>query len=323
MLILRLVALMAESSAFLGIDTSCYTTSVAAVDTLGNIITSERIGLEVKKGSRGLRQSEGVFAHVRNFPIIFARAMEKLEGYKLSAVCVSSSPVDGKESYMPVFIAGKSFAESIAQSLDIPCYYTTHQMGHLRAALFGNEHIKEPFVALHLSGGTSDFMLYEKGKFNLFAKSLDLHFGQLVDRVGVAMGLPFPSGVQLEKLALGIKAEGKYPATVREDGPCLSGAEKQAMDDIARGDIAHSQIAAEIYDCLYRSIIKTLNGFNSGELPVLVFGGVASSGILRNLLNKSGEYSFNFADAALSGDNAVGVALIAMEKYLYRGDSDG
>ena len=314
---------MADNKAFLGIDTSCYTTSVAAVDVTGNIIASQRIALEVKKGSRGLRQSEGVFAHVRNFPIAFSRTMERLGDCTLSAVCVSSSPVDGEESYMPVFIAGKSFAESIAKTLDIPCYYTTHQMGHLRAALVGNEHIKEPFVALHLSGGTSDFMLYEDGKFKLLAKSLDLHFGQLVDRVGVAMGLSFPSGAQLEKLAQGIKAEGKYPATVREGGPCLSGAEKQAMDDIASGDASQSQIAAEIYDCLYRSIIKTLNAFNKSGLPVLAFGGVASSGILRELLNKSEEYSFDFADAALSGDNAVGVALLAMKKHMDRGENNG
>ena len=66
---------MADNKAFLGIDTSCYTTSVAAVDVTGNIIASQRIALEVKKGSRGLRQSEGVFAHVRNFPIAF-RTME-------------------------------------------------------------------------------------------------------------------------------------------------------------------------------------------------------------------------------------------------------
>ncbi|MDO5022523.1 MAG: peptidase M22 [Eubacteriales bacterium] len=307
-------------TAFIGIDTSCYTTSCAAVDIDGNILADERVLLSVKNGARGLRQSEAVFQHVRNFPVVFDKVVNRLKSYSIKACCVSKTPTDGENSYMPVFEAGKAFAQSLASALNIPCFYTTHQRGHMQAAIL-LDRLQPPFVAVHISGGTSDFMFIEHDKIETFAFSRDLHFGQLVDRAAVKIGLPFPGGSHLEKLAMGQKPYGRYSVTVKDAGPCLSGAEKQIFDDIEFKAIPKEQIAIELYDCLAGSMLKTLEKFNIDiKTPVLVFGGVASSNILRAMLTQKSDFNFRFSQNRMSSDNAVGVAIIGLYKYLKEGN---
>ena len=113
---------------------------------------------------------------------------------------------------MPVFLAGKLAATSIASSLGVPLYETTHQAGHVRAALLGQETLvnESPFLAMHLSGGTTEVLSLVDDRLTLLGGTLDLHAGQVVDRTGVALGLPFPAGTHLEELAVRGMAQGEY-----------------------------------------------------------------------------------------------------------------
>ena len=77
-------------------DTSCYTTSVAAVALDGHVLGSARRLLVVKMGGRGLRQSEGVFQHVQNLPELIAELSEAVPGMEIAAVCASDAPRDGE-----------------------------------------------------------------------------------------------------------------------------------------------------------------------------------------------------------------------------------
>lgn len=90
----------------LGFDTSCYTTSAAAVDEHGAVVAAERMLLPVREGQRGLRQSEAVFAHVRQMPQVMEALGRRLNGAQIAAVCASARPRDGEDSYMPVFTVG-------------------------------------------------------------------------------------------------------------------------------------------------------------------------------------------------------------------------
>lgn len=87
---------------------------------------------------------------------------------------------------MPVFRAGEGQARAAAALLRVPFYPVSHQEGHVRAAMVdaGIDGGK-PFLALHLSGGTTEILLCENGRLTLLGGSLDLHAGQLVDRTGV------------------------------------------------------------------------------------------------------------------------------------------
>jgi len=199
----------------LGFDTSCYTTSAAAVSEQGEVVAFSRMLLPVEEGQRGLRQSEAVFAHVRQMPLVTDGMREALRAHEIVAVCASAKPRDEEDSYMPVFTVGLGHARVLANALDVPLYETSHQQGHIAAGLLGNAMPDAPFVALHLSGGTTELLKCENGSLKLMGGCADLHAGQMIDRVGVALGLGFPAGPALEKLAMAYTGEVESLLPVR------------------------------------------------------------------------------------------------------------
>ena len=311
----------------IGFDTSCYTTSVAVVDAGGNAILSRRMLLPVESGQRGLRQSEAVFAHVRQIPQMAADLQTALANHTVKAVAASATPGDDEGSYMPVFTVGLGHARMLAAALQVPCYSVTHQQGHIAAGQIGQAPMAERFVALHLSGGTTDLLLSAGGKLTPLGSSLDLHAGQLVDRVGVAMGLPFPAGAALEALANQHAGETEALLSVsmeNGDRDChLSGAETQCQKWIAEGTLSRPQIAAEVFDVLARTATRMLAaGCGYADIrQALVVGGVASSARLRDLLVKrmrkwNRTIDIRFGKPEFSADNAAGVAWLGMQRYL-------
>lgn len=316
----------------LGFDTSCYTTSMAAVDENGHVVSSQRMLLPVEQGQRGLRQSEAVFVHVRQMPKISAALRAKIRGMEIAAVCASSTPRAEEQSYMPVFTVGLGQARVLADALDIPCYEVSHQQGHIAAGLLGNPKMEEPFIALHVSGGTTELLLCRGGTMELLGGSLDLHAGQLVDRIGVSLGLGFPAGSALEKLAMGWTGEIRslLPASIEKDGlHChLSGAETRCMQWMEAGDMPPEQMAAELFDLLARTVARLLAAAADKTQckQALVVGGVASSTLLREMLFKRlskmrSPVSVVFGQPCYSADNAAGVAWLGMQKYLGANDA--
>ena len=202
-------------SIYLGIDTSNYTTSIALVED-AKVVKNEKIILNVKEGERGLRQSDAVFAHTVNLPRV-VKALGELG--EISGIGYSATPRDEKDSYMPCFLVGEAFAESMGSLCGIKTYRFSHQAGHVMAALYSSdstELINERFIAFHVSGGTTDMLLCERDEEKILritkiGGTLDLNAGQAVDRVGVMMGLKFPCGAALEKLALGTDKVGMKP----------------------------------------------------------------------------------------------------------------
>ena len=228
---------------------------------------------------------------------------------------------------MPVFTVGLGHAKVIADVLDVPLYETSHQQGHVAAGLIGHQQPDEAFVALHLSGGTTELLACENAKLKLLGGCADLHAGQVVDRVGVAMGLPFPAGPHLEKLAMNFdgQVESLLPVSMEKDGlTChLSGVETRAQQWIREGKMSNEKIAAEVFDVLARTVARLLTGAGeqANAKKALVVGGVASSTHLRQLLSKRltkqrKPIQVIFGQPQYSADNAAGVAAIGMKKYL-------
>ena len=307
-----------------GLDTSCYTTSAAAVTVDGQVVASCRQLLPVKLGERGLRQSEGVFIHVRQLPGRLEELREFIRGDEIVAVCASSRPRDEEESYMPVFQVGDAQARGMAAMLGVPCFASTHQRGHVAAAMVDSGIAPGDLLAVHLSGGTTELLSLRGEELTLLGGTLDLHAGQVVDRVGVALGLPFPAGPHLEKLALQGHAEARLPVSMAEGGlRChLSGAESQAQRWIASGAISPEDTAMEIYDLLARTVARLIlaGAAKTGIRQVLIAGGVASSALFRRLVMERIRKSDRrlrvcFGRPEYSGDNAVGAALIGARKY--------
>ena len=304
----------------LGFDTSCYTTSVALARA-GRIVASRRRLLTVEQGGRGLMQSEGVFQHETRLPELVEQLMQEAGVTKIDAVGASirPRPVDG--SYMPVFTVGEGYGRSLAAVLGVPFIATSHQEGHIRAAMVDTAlTYGEEILAVHLSGGTTEVLHVKAGEIALIGGSNDLHAGQFVDRVGVRLGLGFPAGAALEQMAMRGTAQARLPIWVRGCECSFSGSESAAQRLIDAGEIAPDDMAAEVFSCIARSLAKVLAAASeqTGVKKVLLAGGVASSTHLRQLLparlkKMNVRLRLNWGRPELSGDNACGVALIASE----------
>lgn len=303
---------------FIGIDTSCYTTSAACAEN-GSIVSDQRTMLRVASGERGLRQSDGVFQHIKNLPEIMQALMNSVQRENIAAVGVSVRPRPEEGSYMPVFLAGRAAAVTLAQALGVRLIELSHQQGHIRAALLGNEAlIGQKFIGMHISGGTTEiFKVGSKLDIKLMGGCIDLHAGQLVDRIGVRLGMAFPSGKHMEALAATFKGElsFKLPIWVRGMQCSFSGTESAAQRLIDQGK-DKAEIAYAVYDAMARTFHKLLiNAADTAALDsALIAGGVASSGLLRQMLcsrmAKRGHVDIHFGKPELSSDNAAGIALL-------------
>lgn len=307
----------------IGLDTSCYTTSAAAVTEDGQVIASCRKLLPVAEGERGLRQSEAVFIHVRQLPERMEELAQKITGMEIAAVCVSRRPRDDDESYMPVFQVGDAQGRALAAMLGVPCFASTHQRGHVAAASVDSGIAPGDLLAVHLSGGTTELLCLQGDALTLLGGTLDLHAGQFVDRTGVALGLPFPAGPYLEELAVQGHAEARLPVSMTDgDLHChFSGAESQVQRWIKADALPPEDIAREVYDLLARTICRLVvaGAEKTGVRQVLIAGGVASSKLFRELVTqrirkKDAELRVCFGRPEFSGDNAVGTALIGAQK---------
>ena len=226
---------------------------------------------------------------------------------------------------MPVFTVGKNVGRTIASALGVPYFQTSHQMGHILAGMIGNPPIQLPFVALHLSGGTTDSLLCDGQTLSPLGQSLDIHAGQLVDRIGVLLGMDFPAGAALERLAMQGKAQARLPVSMaRDDLDChLSGAETQCKRWLETGEYTRETVAAEVFDLLARTTARMLAAAcrKTNALQILIVGGVASSTLLREQiplrLSKLGcNAEVVFGQSKYASDNAAGVARYGMRKRL-------
>lgn len=300
----------------LGIDTSNYTTSIAVVED-GQVILNSRKMLEVKQGERGLRQSEAFFQHVNNLPLLFNTP----EVREMDAICVSTRPRSVEGSYMPVFKAGMCFGEALRHVKGVPLYECSHQENHIEGA-FRSVSIKDSeFIAFHVSGGTTEVLkVCRAGGYSIerIGGTLDISIGQLIDRIGVALGLPFPAGKYMDSLASGCREmQERIPTTVKGFNFNLSGQENNGLRYIKDG-YTQEETAYITMMCVYKTLEKLIaNAFERYNLPVLVTGGVACSRFLRErLIGRFGKGRLHFSEPQFAGDNAVGTAFIGYEKHL-------
>ena len=302
---------------FLGVDTSNYTTSLALYDADTYTVTQQKRLLPVKEGTLGLRQSDALFHHVKQLPELM-EALCHGKTLKVAGVGVSLRPMEREGSYMPCFLAGEGLARELAAVWQVPLYGLTHQQGHIAAACLGAGHaelLDAPFLAFHVSGGTTDGLLVrprEDGGVSceLVAGSLDLKAGQLVDRVGGLLGLSFPAGPALDKLAAESDASFRCRPSLEGNGCHLSGVENQCKHLLEKGtppaDVARFCLLS-IEAALTAMTDRLLEQY--GRLPLVFAGGVMSNSLLKARI--TARYGAYFAPPAFSADNAAGIAYLA------------
>lgn len=309
---------------FVGIDTSNYTTSGAVCDSEGRVLANIKLPLPVAAGGCGLRQSDAVFAHIKNLPSVMKQLGEALEGGRAAAVGVSATPRDADGSYMPCFLSGVAAACSFAAGADVPLYRFSHQDGHIMAAGYSSggldRLLSAPFCAFHVSGGTTEIVhVIPRGDafdVTLIGGTRDLNAGQAIDRAGVAMGLKFPCGPALEQAALGFEGKLPRPKICVSGLECnLSGLENMAASMYGEGQELERTAAfvLSFVGHTLRALCKNVRAAYPGE-PVLFAGGVMSNSIIKNIIGH--EDGIYYSEPAFSADNAAGVALLCRRKWL-------
>jgi len=266
-----------------------------------------------------LRQNDAVFLHVKNLGQLIEELLSNPASEPLSAIGVSVKPLDTEGSYMPCFLAGDMASRVSASCLKIPRYTFSHQAGHIAAVLYGArmlDLIGRRFLALHISGGTTQCLLVEPCnnlimKITTLAETLDLNAGQIVDRVGGMLGLGFPSGSALEELAHKSEKTFRTKASIKGADCCLSGLENQCRSMMDQG-FPREDIAAYCLSALGSAILGMTDKVTKSypHLPLICAGGVMSNSLMRGRISKKYPNSA-FAPAWYSSDNAVGAAVLA------------
>ena len=298
----------------IGIDTSNYTTSIAFFDGTEGENCSKL--LPVKPGELGLRQSDAVFAHIKSLPELSGRLFSHIGKSPITAVGVSTRPRAVEGSYMPCFLVGLSHATLLSDALHVPLVEVSHQQGHVAASLWSAGHLElmdEPHLAWHLSGGTTELLLVEpEGKLVSCTKiggTTDISAGQLIDRTGQLLGLPFPSGKHLDALSREAAGKDFFRVKCKDMTFSFSGMQNKVQQYFeANGDPAET--AAYALRCVaygvFHATQQALKAYPG--LPVVFSGGVASNSLLRQVLEPLNPI---FAQPQYSTDNAMGVAVLA------------
>ena len=297
----------------IGIDTSNYTTSIAYFDGVGGENCSRL--LPVKQGELGLRQSDAVFAHIKSLPELSGRLFSHIQGDPITAVGVSTRPRAVEGSYMPCFMVGYSHAKMLSDLLKVPLVEVSHQQGHVAASLWSAGHLElmdQPHLAWHLSGGTTELLLVEPEGKNVRCTKIggttDISAGQLIDRTGQLLELPFPSGKHLDHLSREAVMKETFKVKCSNMEFSLSGVQNKVQQFHA----AHGQpveTAAYALRCVAKAVYlateQALKAYPG--LRVVFSGGVASNAMLREVIAPLDPI---FSEPQYSTDNAMGVAVL-------------
>lgn len=305
---------------FAGFDTSNYTTSTAVFDSETSEVLHLKKLLPVKEGALGLKQSDAVFSHTKQLPDLVKELFSQVE-QNICAVGVSTRPRSMDNSYMPCFLVGNLAAEVACAVSKAEKYEFSHQQGHIAAALYSCgrlDLLKKEFIAFHFSGGTTECVYVKPDdeqiiSTEIIAESLDLKCGQVIDRVGNMLGLPFPAGKYLDELSQKSSKTFKIKPTFKENNVCVSGIENQCKKLLQQGELPED-VAKFCLESVY-AIVETMIKHNLQQypnLPLIFSGGVMSNSLIRARVTE--KFGGSFAKPEFSSDNAAGIAVLAAAK---------
>ena len=297
----------------IGMDTSNYTTSIAWFNGADGENCSRL--LPVKAGELGLRQSDAVFAHIKSLPELSGRLFSHIEDRQIRAVGVSTRPRAVEGSYMPCFLVGYSHGRLLSDTLGVPLVEVSHQQGHVAASLWSAgrmDLMDKPHLAWHLSGGTTELLLVEPEGRNVKCTKIggtsDISAGQLIDRTGQLLNLPFPSGKHLDQLSRQAVGREVFRVKCSDCTFSLSGVQNKVQQFHASHGKAE-ETAAYALRCVAGAVhLATENAMKAYPgLEVVFSGGVASNTMLRECLAPLNPV---FCPPQFSTDNAMGVAVL-------------
>lgn len=313
----------------LGIESSCDETSVAVVDgekrqIRSNIVASQ---IEIHRLYGGVVPEIAGRAHIEAVSRITYEALEKagLTLGDIGAVAVTAFP-----GLIGALLVGVNFAKSLAYSYGIPLVAVNHVKAHVAAGYLEDPTLEPPFLAVVVSGGhTSIYDVKDYTDFREIGSTRDDAAGEAFDKIGRVIGMPYPGGAALDKLAYeGDPNAVRLPSPALHDGLDFSfsglktaalnyiNSERQKGEEPSAADIAASYTAV-ITDAITSKVRKALDMTSASR--VVLAGGVAANSHLRKRLSelcKAQNVTLTVPPISLCGDNAAMVACAGYFEYL-------
>ena len=331
----------------LGIETSCDETSASLVEGSGDHATMRSLVIlsqDVHRVFGGVVPEIASRAHLTALVPVVERAVAdaSLTLADIDAIAVTNAP-----GLVGALLVGVSFAKSLAFALGVPVLGVHHMEGHLFAASLEIEDAVPPFTALLVSGGHTMLVdVPEWGSYQVLGATRDDAAGEAFDKVGKLLGLPYPGGPQVERLAAtaGAPSVRYSPPMLRRDQQpgtsdyydvsfsglktaVLNSVREKTADGRTMADDERSDIARAFQDALIATLAgKTERAVEAfGRRRVVIAGGVAANHALGDALRKrfapSG-VSVIAPSNRLSTDNAAMIARAGLFR-LDRGERSG
>lgn len=312
----------------LAIESSCDETAASVLkngrEVLSNIISTQ---IDIHKKFGGVVPEVASRKHIENIDIVVQQALDEanITMNDITHIAVTYGP-----GLVGALLVGLSYAKAMAYALDIPLVGVNHIEGHLSANYIAHKDLKPPFITLIVSGGHTHLVeVRDYGEYEILGRTRDDASGEAFDKVARAMGLGYPGGPIIDKLAKeGNKDAIEFPRAYMDEGYDFSfsgiksavlnylNAKKMKKEEIVEADVAASFQDA-VTDVLANKAIKAAK--EKGYSVVTLSGGVASNSGLREkieMLGKENGIEVKYPPLILCTDNAAMIGCAGYYNYI-------
>lgn len=312
----------------LAIESSCDETAASVLkngrEVLSNIISTQ---IDIHKKFGGVVPEVASRKHIENIDIVVQQALDEanITMNDITHIAVTYGP-----GLVGALLVGLSYAKAMAYALDIPLVGVNHIEGHLSANYIAHKDLKPPFITLIVSGGHTHLVeVRDYGEYEILGRTRDDASGEAFDKVARAMGLGYPGGPIIDKLAKeGNKDAIEFPRAYMDEGYDFSfsgiksavlnylNAKKMKKEEIVEADVAASFQDA-VTDVLANKAIKAAK--EKGYSVVTLSGGVASNSGLREkieILGKENGIEVKYPPLILCTDNAAMIGCAGYYNYI-------
>ncbi len=313
----------------LAIESSCDETAAAVVEdgrkVLSSVVASQ---VEEHRLYGGVVPEIASRRHAEAIVPVVQQALDEANVIlkQIDAIAVTYAP-----GLIGALLVGVNFAKGLSLSTGIPLIPTHHLRSHIASNYISNPELKPPFLCLVVSGGHSHIVMVEDyTKMKIIGRTRDDAAGEAFDKAARTMGMPYPGGIELDKVAEnGNHLAFKLPRPVVHDAPydfSFSGLKtavinlihnaSQKGEELNKADVCASFRYA-VVDCLTTNFLKAAEDYNINKL--VIAGGVSANSLLRSTLQAECEkrgYELYMPDKSLCGDNAAMVGSQGYYEYL-------
>lgn len=306
----------------LSIESSCDETAVAIIknkrEVLANIVSTQ---IDIHKKYGGVVPEIASREHISNIPFVVEEALKKanITFNDIDYIGVTYGP-----GLVGALLVGVAYAKALAYTLNIPIVPTNHMHGHIAANYISYPDLKPPFLSLVVSGGHTNLVYVEDyTKFKMIARTRDDAVGEAFDKVARVLGLPYPGGPEVSKLAEKGKNSYQLPKTKFDNYDFSFSGIKTAVINLAHKE--GEKLRKEDLACSFETTVceelvdTTISVMNDLKIKkVVLAGGVSANKYLRGLLKErvnANNFEVYMPELKYCTDNAAMIGVAASYNY--------